>query len=73
MVETGRHQSKVQKNDQIYEEVRALRSETRTSVRSLRERFNKEGVIQNKDQFIVRLIAQVCVRVCVSVGELFFS
>lgn len=62
MVETGRHQSKVQKNDQIYEEVRALRSETRTSVRSLRERFNKEGVIQNKDQFIVRLIAQVCVK-----------
>ncbi|CAN0305652.1 unnamed protein product [Ectocarpus sp. 6 AP-2014] len=58
MVETGRHQSKVQRYGQIYEEVRALRKETRHSVRDLRERYKDKGVIQNKDQFIVKLIAQ---------------
>lgn len=61
-METGRHESKVQRYDQIFEEVRALRKETRLSVQDLRERFKKEGVIQNKDQFIVRLIAQVPLR-----------
>lgn len=59
MVETFRHASKVQRYDQIYEEVRALRKETRHSVQDLRERFKEKGVIQNKDQFIVKLIAQV--------------
>ncbi|CAM9522981.1 unnamed protein product, partial [Ectocarpus fasciculatus] len=58
MVETGRQQSKVQRYGQIYEEVRALRKETRHSVRDLRERYKEKGVIQNKDQFIVKLIAQ---------------
>lgn len=58
-METGRHESKVQRYGQIYEEVKALRTETRHSVRDLRERFKENGVIQNKDQFIVRLIAQV--------------
>eukprot|EP00903_Cladosiphon_okamuranus_P008814 g8441.t1 len=57
-VETWRHQSKVQRYGQIYEEVRALRKETRHSVQDLRERFKEKGVIQNKDQFIVKLIAQ---------------
>ncbi len=59
MVETWRHESKVQRYGQIYEEVKALRKETRHSVRDLRERFKEKGVIQNKDQFIVKLIAQV--------------
>lgn len=59
MVESGRHQSKVQRYGQIYEEVKALRKETRHSVQDLRERFKEKGIIQNKDQFIVRLIAQV--------------
>lgn len=59
MVETYRHESKVQRYGQIYEEVRALRKETRHSVQDLRERFKEKGVIQNKDQFIVKLIAQV--------------
>ncbi|CAM9282812.1 unnamed protein product [Scytosiphon promiscuus] len=58
MVETYRHESKVQRYGQIYEEVRALRKETRHSVQDLRERFKEKGVIQNKDQFIVKLIAQ---------------
>lgn len=58
-VETWRHESKVQRYGQIYEEVRALRKETRHSVQDLRERFKEKGVIQNKDQFIVKLIAQV--------------
>lgn len=58
-LESGRYQSKVQRYGKIYEEVRALRNETHHSVRDLRERFKKEGLIQNKDQFIVRLIAQV--------------
>lgn len=58
-METWRHESKVQRYGQIYEEVRALRKETRHSVQDLRERFKEKGVIQNKDQFIVKLIAQV--------------
>lgn len=49
----------MQRYGQIYEEVRALRKETRHSVQDLRERFKEKGVIQNKDQFIVKLIAQV--------------
>lgn len=49
----------MQRYGQIYEEVKALRKETRHSVRDLRERFKEKGVIQNKDQFIVKLIAQV--------------
>lgn len=67
LVESGRHESKVQRYGQIYDEVRALRKETRHSVEDLRERFKEKGVIQNKDQFIVRLIAQVCGWVCVHV------
>lgn len=59
MVETGRHASKIQRYGRIYEEVRALRKETRHSVQDLRERYKEKGVIQNKDQFIVKLIAQV--------------
>ena len=58
-VETGRYQSRVRRYGKIYEEVKALRQETRHSVQDLRERFKDKGVIQNKDQFIVRLIAQV--------------
>lgn len=58
-METGRHESKVQRYGQIYDEVKALRQETRHSVEDLRKRFKDSGVIQNKDQFIVRLIAQV--------------
>ncbi|CAM9901714.1 unnamed protein product, partial [Ascophyllum nodosum] len=57
-VETGRYQSRVRRYGKIYEEVKALRQETRHSVQDLRERFKDKGVIQNKDQFIVRLIAQ---------------
>ena len=49
----------MQRYGQIYDEVRALRKETRHSVQDLRERFKEKGVIQNKDQFIVKLIAQV--------------
>lgn len=64
-VESGRHQSKVRRYGKIYEEVRALRKETRHSVQDLRERFKDKGVIQNKDQFIVRLIAQVRKGLCV--------
>ena len=70
MVETWRHESKVQRYGQIYEEVRALRKETRHSVQDLRERFKEKGVIQNKDQFIVKLIAQV--GRCVGVSSICF-
>jgi len=69
MVETWRQESKVQRYGQIYEEVKALRKETRHSVRDLRERFKEKGVIQNKDQFIVKLIAQVRLLLVPSVAE----
>lgn len=71
-METGRYESKVQRYGQIFDEVKALRQETRHSVEDLRKRFKDSGVIQNKDQFIVRLIAQVNInsreRVSVSIS-----
>ncbi|CAM9531457.1 unnamed protein product, partial [Choristocarpus tenellus] len=57
-VETGRKESKLQRYGRIYDEVKELRRNTRLSVDDLREVYKKEGIIQNKDQFIVRLIAQ---------------